>query len=88
MQNLKEQKTHDYTKRGWGHDLSWDVLDGQKLKIIGWGGGVSAGDFLILPNAGSSTRYKVDEISYYSDPRDQFKAIASFSPRPDNEKEI
>ncbi len=88
MENLKEPKTHDYTKSSWGHDLSWDVLDGQKLKIIGWGSGTKDGDFLLLPNGNNSTRYKVDEISYFSDPTDQFKIIASFAPRQSSPEAI
>lgn len=74
-------KTHDYTISTWGHDVMWDVLPDDRLKLTGWGYGIKPGDYIILSNAGNSTRYKIDEITYRSDPRDMWSAVASFHPR-------
>jgi hypothetical protein len=76
--------THDYTKRTWGHDYIFRPVDGgMKASLSGWGTGIEAGDYLLLeqPDGGGSTRYKVDEIRYERDPRDQWHAKASFAPR-------
>jgi hypothetical protein len=77
------QQTHDYTRRTWGHDYSTtEVLDGgMRLRMAGWGFGIEAGDFLILPNGNGTTRYRVDSIDYRMDPRDMWFAEASFAPR-------
>jgi hypothetical protein len=81
-------KTHDYTKRGWGHDFAIQkVVDGgQILHIAGWGDyqrdRIEEGDYLILPNDGQSTRYRVETIRYAVDPCDQWFAKLSFAPRP------
>lgn len=81
--------THDYTSRGWGHDFCIrDVIKGGRvLKASGWGNGIEKGDFIIIPNsnpppgANDSTRYRVKEISYCSDPRDMWHATLTFAPR-------
>lgn len=76
-------KTHDYTRRVWGHDFTiTQVFDGGlKLAMCGWGNGISKGDFLILPNGDATTRYRVKSIEYYSNPPDMWKATAEFAPR-------
>jgi hypothetical protein len=75
--------THDYTVRTWGHDYTiMKVIDGgQQLCLGAWGHGVSAGDYLILANGDSSTRYVVEEIEYCADPHDQWFATVRFAPR-------
>ena len=75
--------THDYTLRFWGHDyyITKVINKGKKIIIGGFGHGINKGDYLLLPNAGNSTRYKVNEIEYKSDPPDMWNATASFSPR-------
>jgi hypothetical protein len=75
--------THDYTRRSWGHDYSiTEVIDGGKrLRMMGWGRGIAAGDYLVIPNGDSTTRYEVEKIDYRSDPADMWFAEAQFAPR-------
>lgn len=77
------QQTHDYTRRTWGHDYTTlSVIDGgQRLRLSGWGLGINAGDYLILPNGSGTTRYRVDSIEYRIDPHDMWFAEATFAPR-------
>ena len=80
---MTEQKTHDYTRRTWGHDYTiFNVIDnGQRLRLSGWGFGIRTGDYLILPNGPATTRYHVDNIDYKTDPSDMWFAEATFAPR-------
>jgi hypothetical protein len=75
--------THDYTLRYWGHDyVITEVINGGKtLKMMGWGGGLKKGHWLILPNNGDTTRYRISKIEYMNDPRDMWSAIVRFDPR-------
>ena len=75
--------THDYTQRYFGHDCRLNLLNDKDLKILltGWKRGIEAHDFILLPKGKDSTRYKTDEIKYYSAPLDMWKATASFAPR-------
>lgn len=86
--NMTEPITHDYSgiKRARGHDYDISrVMDGGKvINFAGWGSGIKAGDFILLDYGrveGENTRYKINTISYYSDPSDMWKAEASFAPR-------
>lgn len=76
-------KTHDYTKRFWGHDFTiMEIVDGgQQLHMMGWGHGIQKGDYLLLPNKGATTHYKVHAVDYFADPPDMWKLVAKFSPR-------
>ncbi len=80
----KAKNTHDYTNRHWGHDFYIsDVMEyGEQLLVGGWGKGIKAGHYLILPNGESSTRYKVKSIEYHRDPADMWSAEVTFAPRP------
>lgn len=79
---IREPVTHDYTRRCWGHDYTFTPINGGKrAELTGWGYGIAKGDYLILPNKGCTTCYRVDEISYYSDPPDMWRAKATFAPR-------
>ena len=42
--------THDYRRRGAGHDYTFRPLDPKGIKgdMAGWGHGIRAGDYLIL----------------------------------------
>jgi hypothetical protein len=74
--------THDYTFRGPGHDFIFTPINnGLKGDMSGWGLDIKQGDYLILPNNGKSTRYRVDNIKYYSNPSDMWSAQVSFCPR-------
>jgi hypothetical protein len=80
---MTETKTHDYTRRVWGHDFIVTQLmdDGWKLSLTGWGRGISEGDFIILPNARTTTRYRIASIEYCMNPTDMWNATAEFAPR-------
>jgi hypothetical protein len=75
--------THDYTKPCWGHNVSiMKAIDGgQQLRVCGWGHGVTAGDYVLLPNGDYTTRYRVYAIEYMVDPHDQWFAALTFAPR-------
>lgn len=78
-----DHEEHDYTSPRWGR--SFNVLSvedgGQCIKVVGWGLGIKRKDYLILPNEGGTTRYRVVEIDYYEDPRDMWRATLEFAPR-------
>lgn len=79
--------THDYTARYWGHDFTFAPLPGSRGSMSGWGEGLKAGDYLLLPhNEGGTTRYVIDKIEYYRDPRDMWHATVSFAPRTPEQK--
>ena len=76
-------KTHDYSIKEWGHNYQITSYedDGHKLRMAGWGYGIKDGDFLIVKNGDGTTRYKIDSISYQSDPPDMWFASTTFAPR-------
>lgn len=78
-----DQKTHDYSRTSWGHNVSiMAVFDGgQRLRVVGWGNGIYHGDYIILANGAETTRYQVSGIEYQSNPRDMWLADLSFAPR-------
>ena len=85
---FRARKTHDYTNRKWGHDYIFRPINGgMGGSMDGWGFGICRKDFLLLQNGAKSTRYRVDSISYYSDPPDMWSAEVSFAPRRRNELE-
>lgn len=81
-------RTHDYTKRDWGHDFTFDPgRGGLEAKMMGWGFGIQEGDYLVLPHSkGDTTRYRVARIEYYRDPPDMWRADVTFAPRTKAEK--
>jgi hypothetical protein len=81
--------THDYTNRGWGHDFAiTKVVDGGRLiHMTGWGYGIRVGDYMILPNDGSETRYQVRTIEYETNPRDMWSGVFDFAPRPERSRQ-
>jgi hypothetical protein len=83
LERLARPQTHDYTRRTWGYDYSTiAVLEGgMRLRLVGWGEGIQADDYLILPNDGETTRYQVEKIDYRIDPPDMWFADAVFAPR-------
>lgn len=75
---------HDYTKRTWGHDYTWtpdEGSGGHTGTAIGWGFGIEVGHILLLegPNK-KHTPYRVEEISYYKEPPDMWKARLRYEP--------
>ena len=80
-------QTHDYSARCWGRDYTFHPRagsDGCEAEMLGWGCGLSAGDFIIIQGEkpGHTTRYKIDEIEYFGNPKDMWKAKVHFAPRP------
>lgn len=77
--------THNYGpgNREWGHDVSITRVDGPRVVVIGWGVGVREGDYVLLPNPRNPSgvsRYRVESISYYPDPMDQWQAVLVHAP--------
>lgn len=78
----REPATHDYTSLGWGHNITVMSIspDGTRARVIGHGNGVRQGDFLILKNQGSTTRYRVATWEQKR-PSDCWAADIEFAPR-------
>ncbi len=78
---------HDFSRPGWGHAVHiMGIIDGGlKLRVMGHGGTAGrlpvAGDFLILPNEGQTTRYQVKSCEAMRDPADMWRAELAFAPR-------
>jgi len=93
--------THDYRRSrctiGW--DYTFDSTDGGKYaRMIGWSTDprtghvvrLAAGDFVLFTNLKSDngeTRYQIEQIKYYRDPRDMFSAQLVWAPRKGAEDE-
>lgn len=75
--------THDYTKRYWGHDYVIIAIKnkGWQISMMGWGHGLVVNDFILLENAGATTRYKLTKVEYEINPSDMWSAEAQFAPR-------
>jgi len=81
---------HDYRIKTWGHAYSTHKTeeDGKLLRMTGHGpkadmgydGKIEAGHYLLFSNGGGTTRYIVEEIEYYKDPKDMWKATVRFAP--------
>ncbi len=80
---MSNQKTHDYSNGCWGHDCHITSIedDGLTISLTGWGFGLSNNDYIVLKNGSDTTRYKLDDVEYTSNPPDMWFAKASFSPR-------
>lgn len=79
---LSRETTHNYTLRYPGHDYTFTPSDGgQRGRMTGWGLGLQRGDYLLLDNDGAPTRYRIDSVRYFSDPRDMWSADVTFAPR-------
>jgi hypothetical protein len=74
---------HDYTQSSWGHSVNIIRVEkeGRYLDVCGWGVRLEKGDYILLPNKGASTRYRIKNISYYSDPPDMWHATLVFDAR-------
>ena len=72
--------THDYTRPTWGHAVEVISINGHEARVIGFGRGVHAGDYLLLPNGLGSTRYRIDSLEHKR-PADCWAASISFAPR-------
>jgi hypothetical protein len=72
---------HDYTRRYWGKDITYRVVDGQLVGSLWCPTRVRVGDFLILANGDSTTRYRLTEVRPAMDPDDMYHFTATFDPR-------
>ena len=79
----KMNNTFDLSMREWGKNYSITSIkdSGQQVSLVGWTRGISSGDYLILKNGSDTTRYIVDQISYFGTPNDMWKAEVTFYPR-------
>lgn len=69
-------KEHDFTVSEWG----WSVSVYDDDTAIGFGSGIRSGDTILLRmTSGRVGRALVEEIDYYLNPQDMFKA--KISPR-------
>ena len=80
--------THDYTDPGWGHHASVLAVhdEGMRLSLYGHGPLPRAGDFLLMPNEGATTRYRVLSAKYPGNPPDMWFAEAEFAPRQEADR--
>ncbi len=78
------RRVHDFRNhtRGWGHDIGYRLLEGNRLDAWGWGHGLRVGDYVVLTNkaTGGQPWYAVESVRYMSDPRDQFFAVLAWQP--------
>ena len=75
--------THDYTRLGWGHNITFTSIseDGKKGNVVGHGLGVKQGDYLILANGPTATtRYRITKVKQ-TRPADCWRAKIEFAPR-------
>lgn len=75
--------THDYTRLGWGHNITVTTIseDGKKCNVVGHGLGVKQGDYLILANGPTATtRYRITKLKQLR-PADCWRAKIEFAPR-------
>lgn len=84
-QPTREPQTHDYgpDRRYWGHDYYFTPTgDGKHGRLYGWGHGLLEGDYILLDDKhGGTTRYKLENVRYESNPSDMWFADAIFAPR-------
>jgi hypothetical protein len=76
---------HNYGpgRRRWGHDVAITKVDGKRASVTGWGTGIREGDIVLLPNPHNESgvsRYQVETISYFPDPRDMWHAKMIHAP--------
>jgi MioC protein len=85
-QQRRTRKIRDYTGYEPGRDYLFESIDGGAGGYMtGQGKGIERGDYLILPDGSGTSRYRVDEIDYYSNPSDMW--IALLKPVPTEPEE-
>ncbi|MCV3215223.1 hypothetical protein OGM63_17175 [Plectonema radiosum NIES-515] len=72
-----QTKTYDYSEYVCGRDYVFELAvdDLNKGYMTGQGRGIKCGDYIIFKNGSNSCRYQVEEIDYYSQPRDMWIAL-------------
>lgn len=75
-----ERRIHDYRRRGWGHDYTITPdADPVTAQLMGWGVGIRQRDVLLIPHSqGDGCLYEVEQIKYFRDPADMWKAACRF----------
>ena len=72
----------DFSERYWGHDFTISTVSGNTIRGHFWHeGGPQVGDFMILPNEGRTTRYRITQLRNAIDPGDMWSYEAEFAPR-------
>ena len=78
--NTSEMVVHDFTNARWGHSIGILRKSGETTYFVQGHseGRIAAGHFLKLHFASGKQRLlKADEVEYYRDPPDMFKATIS-----------
>ena len=71
-----KNKTHDFTECICGTDYVFEVAeDVTKAYMTAQSKGVKPGDYIVLLIGSESWQYQVEEIDYYSNPRDMWMAL-------------
>jgi MioC protein len=68
-------RTHDFSKKIQSANYAFEVVDDDKAQMTGYGKGIKVGDYILLTK--DKVRYQVEEIEYYSNPRDCWTALLS-----------
>jgi len=72
---MNVQKVHDYTRPRWGHSFTINrELGDMSYAVCGWGYGIKDGHHIRVATEAGAALYRVEDCSYYSDPRDMWKA--------------
>lgn len=80
---VPEPRTINYAHRAWGHDYTFDPIDGGMTgRIVGWCTPLpEVGDYMLLRNGQGTTRYRVTSVRGYGTPVDMYEAQVAFDPR-------
>ena len=87
----KTPRTHDLTPKVWGRDYATtEILQGGlRINMTAWcSQPIEVGDYVLIRNAGGSTRYQVERVVRPHDPGDQYFIQAQFAPRPAPENSL
>lgn len=82
--------THNFSSGNmWGLAIyATEIINGgQSIKGHGFGPRIFPGDWVVLPNKQSTTRYRIVTIETVRDPDDMFFFTAVFDPRSEKDRE-
>ena len=72
----QHDKTYDYTQLVSGEDYVFEPIDGGiRGYMTSSGKGVKSGDYIVLADDVSASRYQVEKIDYYSNPPEMWIAL-------------
>ena len=74
-------RIHDYTKRYWGHDYTFDPRNGgYTAHMTIFGHNLNKGDLLLLASGNDRHCYKISNIKGFDDPSDMYSLSVEFVP--------